>query len=300
MTAPQLPEATIRQIAEHSISMESRMLAAELLSARETIERVIKERDSEAREAAGYQKIAKEAADAEKPGLLVLLVNQDGSEVRIFGPDRDAEERFAETVARWWNLVRVTSDCLEAEERTKERDAARAELAALHARIEQSHNGYQETGKSLGMERPASHLIALGELLTEQVELADSETRAALRGIATVLAAAVGAEECPPVTAGNLHAVVDECLARVSTLRAEVERLRDEVTQLEGMERQRDAETERAHALEQEVERVAKQLDELVKAAENAVMILVEYGEEPLELMDAIEAAEQPKPAGGA
>ena len=55
-----------------------------------------------------------------------------------------------------------------------------------------------------------------------------------------------------------------------------------------------------AAAARAEADMVAKQRDELVRAAENAVMILVEYGEEPLELMDAIEAAEQPKPAGGA
>jgi hypothetical protein len=60
---------------------------------------------------------------------------------------------------------------------TKRADGLAAELAKLHARIEQSHNGYGETGKALGMERPASHLIALGELLTEQVELADSVMR---------------------------------------------------------------------------------------------------------------------------
>jgi len=53
-----------------------------------------------------------------------------------------------------------------------ERDAARAELAALHARIEQSHNGYQEDGKELGLVRPASHLVALGELLAEQCDIA--------------------------------------------------------------------------------------------------------------------------------
>lgn len=41
---------------------------------------------------------------------------------------------------------------------------------------------------------------------------------AALQGIATALATAVGAEECPPVTAGNLHAIVDECLARIARL----------------------------------------------------------------------------------
>lgn len=39
-----------------------------------------------------------------------------------------------------------------------------------------------------------------------------------LQGIATALAKAVGAEECPPVTRGNIHAVVDECLGRVARL----------------------------------------------------------------------------------
>lgn len=41
---------------------------------------------------------------------------------------------------------------------------------------------------------------------------------------------------------------------------AEIERLRDEVTQLEGMERQRDAETARADAAEKEVERLRAEL----------------------------------------
>lgn len=53
-----------------------------------------------------------------------------------------------------------------------ERNAARAELAAMHARIEQSHNGYHEDGKELGLARPASHLVALGELLAEQCDIA--------------------------------------------------------------------------------------------------------------------------------
>jgi len=90
----------------------------------------------EAREAAGYQKIAKEVANAEQPGLLVLLVDQHGSEVRIFGPDRDAEERFGETVARWWKLLQVTSDGIELEERTKERDAANAQRDDLLSKLE--------------------------------------------------------------------------------------------------------------------------------------------------------------------
>lgn len=82
----------------------------------------------------------------------------------------------------WMHSANVKAN--EAQQLRAERDAERAradglaaELAKLHARIEQSHNGYSETGKSLGMERPASHLIALGELLTEQVELADSVVR---------------------------------------------------------------------------------------------------------------------------
>lgn len=88
------------------------------------------ERDAEAREAAGYQKLAKEAADAEEPGLLVLIVDHDGAEVRIFGPDREAEERFGETVARWWKLVQVTGQCLDAEEKTKKAEAELAKVTA--------------------------------------------------------------------------------------------------------------------------------------------------------------------------
>lgn len=94
------------------------------------------ERDREAREAAGYQKIAREAANAEEPGLLVLLVQHDGSEVRIFGPDRAAEERFGEAVARWWKLLQVTSECLEHEDRIK---AVEAELAAAREACERKH-----------------------------------------------------------------------------------------------------------------------------------------------------------------
>jgi len=130
-----IPEQRLREIARivsqgHTAShdySEFVSACAELLAARETIERLTEERDSEAREAAGYQKIAREVVNAEEPGLLVLLVDQQGAEVRIFGPDRDAEERFGEAVARWWKLLQATSEGLELEERTKERDAARAE-----------------------------------------------------------------------------------------------------------------------------------------------------------------------------
>lgn len=51
---------------------------------------------------------------------------------------------------------------------------------------------------------------------------------------------------------------------------AEIERLRDEVTQLEGMERQRDAETARADAAEKEVEVLRGFLRGEVKVREDA------------------------------
>ncbi len=120
---------------------------AERDAARAELAAAVKRAEDAYREAAGYQKLAQEAANAEKPGLLVLLVSHDGAEVRIFGPDRSAEERFGETVARWWKLVNVVAESLAVEAMEKERDAccddyqqeaaraarAEAELAAVKA-----------------------------------------------------------------------------------------------------------------------------------------------------------------------
>ena len=170
MTAPQLPEARLREIIDgygggrRSTAPERKAMAAELLAARETIERVTKERDSEAREAAGYQKIAKEAANADEPGLLVLLVDQQGSEVRIFGPDRDAEERFGETVARWWKLLQATSEGLELEDRTKERDAAIAEVERVAKQRDELVKALRHVMDSEGEWKPSSVAVAMDAL----------------------------------------------------------------------------------------------------------------------------------------
>jgi hypothetical protein len=52
-------------------------------------------------------------------------------------PDRSAEERFAEVVARWWKLLQATSECLDHDDRIKaleaERDAAREGLRLFEA-----------------------------------------------------------------------------------------------------------------------------------------------------------------------
>lgn len=63
------------------------------------------------REVAGYQRIAKEAAEMEG-GTVVLLAVEGGAELRIYGPTPDREQAFAETVARWFKVVGVTTDCL--------------------------------------------------------------------------------------------------------------------------------------------------------------------------------------------
>lgn len=150
----ELTNERLREIADYAGGGwgwgELKAMAAELLAKRQEVEALTKDRDSQAREAAGYQKIAKELVDAKEPGLLVLLVDQQGNEVRIFGPDRNAEERFGETVARWWKLLQATSEGLELEDRTKERDAARAEnarLASSLAAVERQRDELLEAAK---------------------------------------------------------------------------------------------------------------------------------------------------------
>lgn len=54
------------------------------------------------------------------------------------------------------------------------------------------------------------------------------------RGVATVLAKAVGAEECPPIETVNPYDLADACNQRVERLRCEVERLRAEVEYVSG------------------------------------------------------------------
>lgn len=66
--------------------------------------------------------------------------------------------------------------------------------------------------------RMALEILELREDCT-RTEGARDIARNLLQGVATALAKAVGAEGCPPVTAGNIYTVVDECLARVERLR---------------------------------------------------------------------------------
>jgi hypothetical protein len=81
------------------------------------------------REAAGYQRIAKEAA--ESTHRYVILIDYDGQgEVRFFGPTPEAERTMSEAVARWFKVLRVTSDCLVIKD-------ARTALAAISAKLDE-------------------------------------------------------------------------------------------------------------------------------------------------------------------
>lgn len=55
-----------------------------------------------------------------------------------------------------------------------------AELRAFREHVEASHNGYHE---SMGVDRPATHLDGLKELIGEGMALADLEMRAELRAL---------------------------------------------------------------------------------------------------------------------
>lgn len=126
-------------------------------------------------EAANYQKLAKEAADAEG-GTLVLIVDHDGTTVRIFGPDRGAEERFGETVARWWKLVQVTGQCLDAEDKTKK---AEAELAAVMQLAVEKWLDDDESDD--GTANPATRAARAREVALKAIEKAEAERDAAIR-----------------------------------------------------------------------------------------------------------------------
>ena len=69
------------------------------------------------REVAGYQRIAKEAMDAE--GKTVVILVQNGGEMRCYGPTPERELAFAETVARWLKLLDVVSCDLMVEDAKK-------------------------------------------------------------------------------------------------------------------------------------------------------------------------------------
>lgn len=146
-----IPESTLRQIAEHSISAESRALAKQLLEAISLpgYERLAKERD------AAREELAKQRRHINRPQYEAMQKERDDANAAL----RRMTNTHAAVVA--------------------ERDAARAEnerlakeLSELVARIEEAHNGYHDDGRELGVARPASHLTALNELLAEQCDIA--------------------------------------------------------------------------------------------------------------------------------
>jgi hypothetical protein len=105
-----------------------RELSRQRDEAKQQLAAVTSDRDFQKREAEGYQRIAKEAADAEEPGLLVLLVSQAGTELRIFGPDKDRESAFGETLARWFKLVNVVAESMKSKDLEKKLAAVTTEL----------------------------------------------------------------------------------------------------------------------------------------------------------------------------
>lgn len=61
------------------------------------------------RECAGYKQ-ALQAAD--KAGCTVIVVSDDRETIRIFGPNQEREQAFAEQIARWFKLVNVVAEGL--------------------------------------------------------------------------------------------------------------------------------------------------------------------------------------------
>lgn len=84
------------------------------------------------REAAGYQRALNLAHEQE--GRTVMALIQGDSEVRVYGPNAEAEERFGETFASWLKLLQVVGDDLRGDEDDKERD----HLMALLRRVVKS------------------------------------------------------------------------------------------------------------------------------------------------------------------
>jgi hypothetical protein len=84
-------------------------------------------------ESAGYQKLAQACKDED--GKTVVVIIQGESEVRVFGPNSDCEERFGEVVVRWWKLLNTVVeskafDALKAErDKLAESERAWCELA---------------------------------------------------------------------------------------------------------------------------------------------------------------------------
>ena len=86
-------------------------------------------------EAAGYQKLAQACKDED--GKTVVVIIQGESEVRVFGPNSDCEERFGEVVVRWWKLLDTVVESKAFDALKAERDALKATLAK-HAESERA------------------------------------------------------------------------------------------------------------------------------------------------------------------
>lgn len=86
-------------------------------------------------EAAGYQKLAQACKDED--GKTVVVIIQGESEVRVFGPNSDCEERFGEVVVRWWKLLDTVVESKAFDALKAERDALKATLAK-HAEPERA------------------------------------------------------------------------------------------------------------------------------------------------------------------
>lgn len=68
----------------------------------------------------------------------------------------------------------------DAEEQRRRGNRLFGDLSELRELIEKQHNGYNDTGRLLGMQRPETHAQALRELLTEERTLANAEIPAEL------------------------------------------------------------------------------------------------------------------------
>lgn len=80
-------------------------------------------------ESAGYQKLAQACKDED--GKTVVVIIRGESEVRVFGPNPDCEERFGEVVVRWWKLLDTVVESKAFDALKAERDALKEKLAAL-------------------------------------------------------------------------------------------------------------------------------------------------------------------------
>lgn len=81
------------------------------------------------REVAGYQRVAKEVMEAE--GKTVVILVQNGGEMRCYGPTPERETAFAETVARWLKLLDVVSCDLMLEDARKDLESISTRLREI-------------------------------------------------------------------------------------------------------------------------------------------------------------------------